>query len=155
METGMLHLHSVLRYLILAAALWSIFQMASGLNGKKVFTKSDKRPALLFMILMDLQLLVGLYLYFFLPNGIKKISQVGMGPVMEDKVSRFFAIEHLLGMAIALILVHIGYAVTKKPIEDSKKFKRAFWMFLIALVLMLAFIPWPFRELGRGWMPGM
>lgn len=151
----MLHLHSVLRYLILAAALWAIFQMASGLSGKKVFTKADKRPALIFMILMDLQLLVGLYLYFFLPNGIKKISQAGMGPVMEDKVSRFFAIEHLAGMLIALILVHVGYAITKKPIADARRFKRAFWMFLLAFLFILAFIPWPFRELGRGWVPGM
>jgi hypothetical protein len=58
-------------------------------------------------------------------------------------------------MIIALVLVHIGYAITKKKdLADKKKFSKAFWLFLIAFILMIAFIPWPFREnLGRHWMP--
>lgn len=153
METGMLHLHSVLRYLIILVALWAIINMASGLSGKKPFTASDKRPALLLLILMDLQLLAGLFLYFFGPLGWKLIQSSGMSAVMGNDTSRFFAMEHGIGMLIALILVHIGYAATKKG-SDKKKFSRSFWMFFIALLIILAFVPWPFREnLGRGWMP--
>jgi hypothetical protein len=154
METGMLHLHSILRYLIILVALWAIINMAAGLSGKKPFTGSDKRPALLFLILMDLQLLVGLFLYFFGPMGWKLIQSSGMPAVMDNDTSRFFGMEHGVGMLIALILVHIGYAATKKGSSDKKKFSRSFWMFLIAFLIILAFIPWPFREsLGRGWMP--
>jgi len=157
METGMLHLHSIVRYLILLFALWAIIKMASGMNGGKTFTASDKRPAMLFMIFMDIQLLVGMYLYFFGSWGIDLIQKSSaMADVMKNSVARFFAVEHILGMIIALILVHIGYAVIKKPISDKKKFKSAFWYFLIALIVILISIPWPFRtELGRGWMSGM
>lgn len=154
MQTGMLHLHSILRWLVLLVALWAIVKMASGRSGKKSFTNADKRPALFFLIIMDLQLLVGLYLYFVGPWGLKNIQNQGFGNIMKDSMSRFFAVEHLLGMLIALILVHTGYAATKKNVPDQKKFNKAFWCFLIAFILILASIPWPFREaLGRGWMP--
>lgn len=154
METGMLHLHSVLRYLIILVALWAVVNMAGGLNGKKPFTASDKRPALLFLILMDLQLLVGLFLYFFGPVGFKLIKSSGMSSVMGNDTGRFFAVEHGIGMLIALILVHIGYSATKRNVSDKKKFTKSFWLFFIAFLIILAFVPWPFREsLGRGWMP--
>ncbi len=154
MYTGMLHLHSVLRWVVLIVALWAIIKMASGRSGNKKFGAADKRPALFFLIGMDLQLLVGLYLYIAGPWGLKNIQAQGFGTVMKDAVSRFFAVEHLVGMLIALILVHIGYAATKKDIPDQAKFNKAFRLFLVALIVILISIPWPFREsLGRGWMP--
>lgn len=153
MYTGMLHLHSVLRWIVLIVAIWAIVKMASGRNGSKSFTAADKRPALFFLITMDLQLLVGLYLYVAGAFGIKNIQNQGFGNIMKDSVSRFFAVEHILGMIVSVVLVHIGYAATKKG-SDKQKFNKAFWFFLIALLLILAMVPWPFREtLGRGWMP--
>lgn len=150
----MLHLHSIVRYLVLLFAVWAIIKMASGMNGGKTFTKSDKRPAMLFLIIMDIQLLIGMYLYFFGAWGIELIQKsTSMGDLMKNTVARFFAVEHIAGMIIALILVHIGYATIKKPISDKKKFKNAFWYFLIALIVILISIPWPFREaIGRGWL---
>lgn len=155
MHTGMLHLHSILRWIVILMAVWAIVKMASGRNGNKAFTASDKKPALFLMISMDVQLLVGLVLYFTGPWGLKNIQNQGMGNIMKDAASRFFAIEHLLGMLIALVLVHIGYAATKKASNtDQKKFDKAFWCFVVAFIVILASIPWPFREaLGRGWMP--
>lgn len=155
METGMLHLHSILRYLVLIVGIWAIVAMYSGISGKKAFSAKSKKPALFFLIIMDLQLIVGLFLYFVGPWGYKNIQSQGMGAVMKNDVSRFFGLEHAVGMLIAIILVHIGYSITKKKdISDKKKFTNAFWFFLIAFILILAFIPWPFRtNLGRGWMP--
>lgn len=156
MFTGMLHLHGILRWLVLIVAIWAIITMASGMSGNKKFTAKEKRPALLFMIFMDIQFLVGLILYFVGPWGYKNIMNSGMGEVMKNSYSRFFGLEHAVGMFIALILVHVGYAITKKTdISDSKKFSKAFWFLLFSLIVIIAFIPWPFREsLGRGWMPG-
>lgn len=155
METGMLHLHSILRYLVLFVGIWAVFAMYSGMSGKKPFSSKSKKPALFFLILMDLQLVVGLVLYFIGPLGYKNIQNQGFGEVMKNSVARFFGLEHAVGMLLALILVHIGYSITKKTdISDKKKFTKAFWFFLIAFIVMIAFIPWPFREsLGRGWMP--
>jgi hypothetical protein len=35
------------------------------------------------------------------------------------------------------------------------KYKKAFWFFVVALILILAAIPWPSREIGRPLFPGM
>jgi hypothetical protein len=156
MTTGMLHLHSILRYLILIVAVWAIFKSLSGMNGGKSFSKADQKPGMFYMILMDTQVLIGLILYFIGNFGFKAIQNLGMGEVMKNNITRFFAMEHLLGMLIALVLVHVGYSATKKTnLSDQKKYKKSFWMYLLALIVIFAFIPWPFRELGRGWMPGM
>lgn len=158
MTTGMLHLHSVLRYLVLFFALWAIFKSMSGMGGNKAFTKGDQRPGLFFMISMDVQLLVGLILYFTGGFGLNSIKSLGMGETMKNSITRFFAVEHLIGMLVALVLVHIGYAATKKAeLTDQKKYKKSFWLYLIALVVIIASIPWPFREVGAGrsWFPGM
>jgi hypothetical protein len=56
-------------------------------------------------------------------------------------------------MLIAIVLITIGRGAAKKNIPDVAKFKKAFWFFLIALVIILVTIPWPFREgVGRPWM---
>lgn len=157
MNTGLLHLHSLLRYLIILVAIWAIIKAASGMGGGKSYTKSDQRPGLFYLIFMDLQLIVGLLLYVMGNFGIKQIEAMGgMGEVMKNNVARFFVMEHTLGMILAIILVHIGYANTKKAnLSDRKKFSKSFWFFLISFIVILASIPWPFRDLGRGWMPGM
>jgi hypothetical protein len=54
-------------------------------------------------------------------------------------------------MVIATILITLGRAVVKKQITDPLKYKRAFWLFLLALVVILLVVPWPGREIiGRG-----
>lgn len=80
---------------------------------------------------------------------------MGMAAVMKDPVARFFAIEHMVSMLIAIVLITIGRGVGKKNISPERKHKKSFWMFLIALVLILVAIPWPFREVARPLFPGM
>ena len=156
MQTGILHLHNIFRWVILIFAVIVIVQSMSGMGSNKNFTKGHKRNALLLMISMDIQLLLGLFLYFAGAWGLKNIQNQGFGNVMKDSVSRFWAVEHLLGMLIALILIHIGYSATKKMIPDVAKFKKLFWCTLIALIAILISIPWPFREMiGRPLFPGM
>ena len=76
---------------------------------------------------------------------------------MKDSVARFFAIEHMIGMLIAIILIHIGYSYSKKNVSDTIKHKRTVLLFGLALLIILISIPWPFRIVGadRHWFPGM
>ena len=117
---------------------------------QSTFDKSDNRWALLTLIAFHLQLLVGLALYF--TQGWH--TQIGN---MSDKVVRFYSLEHLVAMLIAIALVTIGRVRSKKATLDLAKHKRQFWAFLIALILVLINVPWPFREVGEGnaWFPGM
>ncbi|MES2479464.1 MAG: hypothetical protein V4561_10275 [Bacteroidota bacterium] len=152
----MIHAHSFLRWVVLILALLTIIKSFSGMSSKKAFTAADKKMPLFFMISMDIQLLLGLILYFTGAWGIKNIQNQGMGEVMKDAASRFFAIEHTVGMLLAIIFAHVAYAFAKKSIEDTAKFKKIFIFSLLSLVAILASIPWPFRELiGRPLFPGM
>jgi uncharacterized membrane protein len=151
MYTGLLHLHSFGRWIILVLLLVAIFRSATA--GNRPFEKGDRTTGLLLTIFTDIQLLVGIYLWAVGPWGYKNISANGMGGVMSESTQRFFAVEHLAGMLIALVLIHIGKAQSKKNISDRAKHKRTFIFYLIALLIILASIPWPIREVGagRGW----
>lgn len=150
------HAHNFLRWITLLLALWAIIKSFSGMSSKKAFSASDKKPSLFFMISMDVQLLLGLVLYFTGTWGIKNIQNNGMAEVMKDTAGRFFAIEHTIGMVLAIVFAHIAYAFAKKPMNDTAKFKKIFIFSILALVVMLASIPWPFREaIARPLFPGM
>ena len=95
------------------------------------------------MISCDIQLLLGLVLYFGGPwfNNLKNFSQI-----KSDAALRFFSMEHATMMLLAWILVHVGRVAVKKADTDAGKHKRMLIFFGLAFVLILASIPWPFRE---------
>lgn len=148
--TAMLHLHSFGRWIVLALLLVAIFRSLGA--GNKNFTHQDQRIGLLLTIFADIMLLVGIYLYFVGPLGYKQIEN-GMGEAMKNSVSRFFGVEHLIGMLVAIILMHIGKAQGKKDLSHRTKHRRTALFYVLALLIILATIPWPFREVGagRGW----
>lgn len=151
----MLHLHSFLRWVILLLMVIAIVRSLAGLAGNKPFTSGDKKTGLFLMISCDLMLLIGIYLWISseTPWGLSIINNLGMSEVMKQPVARFFAIEHMLCMVIAIALVHIGRSFAKKDISDKLKHKRSLLFFGLALIIILISIPWPFREVGagRGW----
>ncbi|HEY6956424.1 MAG TPA: hypothetical protein VI385_14340 [Flavisolibacter sp.] len=149
--SAMLHAHSVGRWIVLILLLFAI--MNSLLAGNRPYIRSDNRLGLLLTIFADLMLLLGVYLYFAGTLGYEAIKTKGMTTAMKDPYTRFFAVEHLLGMLIAIILIHIGKAQGKRPIGDRAKHRRTMIFYLVALLIILASIPWPFREIfqTRGW----
>lgn len=152
MYNGLLELHSFLRWVILVLAFITIFRSGSGMAGGKAFTAADKKVGLFLMIAAHTTLLVGLYLWLAGPWGLANIRNLGFGEVMKVRSTRFYAVEHLTGMLIAIVLITIGRGAAKKNISDLAKHKRTFWYILIALVIILATIPWPFRaEIARPW----
>ncbi len=156
MYTGLLHLHNLLRWVILILLVIAVIRHLIGMSGNKPFTKGDKKTGLFLMIAAHIQLLIGLYQWFVGPWGLKLLQNTGMGAAMKDPVSRYWVVEHNIGMLLAIILITIGRGVSKKSISDVRKHTRTFWFFLIALVLVLALIPWPGREgIGRAIFPGL
>ena len=150
--SAMLHAHSIGRWIVLILLLFAIIN--SLLAGSRPYIRSDNRLGLLLTIFADLMLVVGIYLYFVGPYGYKIIQNVGMSAAMKDPYNRFFAVEHLAGMLIAIILIHLGKAQGRRPIGDRAKHRRTMIFYLVALLIILASIPWPFREIfqTRGWV---
>jgi hypothetical protein len=70
------------------------------------------------------------------------MAMADFGAAMKDDSLRFYAVEHISMMLIAVVLVHIGRAKSKKSKTDIEKFRIASIFFLAALVLILAGIPW-------------
>ena len=154
MYQGLLHLHSLLRWIILILLVVNIVRHFTASN--QPFTATDKKLGLFLMIAAHTTLLLGLYQWFTGPWGLIYIQNIGMGGAMKDPVSRFWAVEHLTGMIIGIILITLGKTVAKKPFSDVVKHKRSAILFSLALVIILLTIPWPFRVgIGRPWFPGM
>ena len=156
MDTGLLHLHNVMRWVILLLLVIAIIRGFVGMSANKPFTNGDKRVGLFLMISAHITLLIGLYQWLAGRYGILTTSLPPGTSLMKDAFYRFYWIEHPLGMLIAVALITIGRAQSKKNILDIVKHKRSFWYFLIALIVLLATVPWPFREIiGRPWFPGV
>lgn len=141
--------HNITRWAVLLFGLWAVWNALTGVMGKRAFTAGDKRSGLLFMTFCDIQLLLGLILYFT-NNWFGYLKD--MGNTMKDARLRFFAVEHIAMMVIAWLLVHIGYSAVKRADTDAKKHKKMLLFFGLALLLILAAIPWPFRtNIGQPW----
>ncbi len=140
--------HNILRWAVLIFGLWTVLNAVTGVAGKRAFSANDNRSNLFFMICCDIQLLLGLVLYF--SNSWFERLKTGGGAVMKNSYDRFFTVEHGLMMIIAWILVHVGRTSVKKASTDAAKHKKMLLFFGIALLLILASIPWPFRtEIAR------
>jgi bacteriorhodopsin len=140
---AVLVLHNITRWAVLLFGVWALLNAITGISGKRAFSANDKRSGLLFMTFCDIQLVMGLILYFT-NNWFGYLKD--MGNTMKDTRLRFFAVEHIAMMIIAWLLVHIGYSAVKRADTDAKKHKKMLIFFGLALLLILASIPWPFRE---------
>jgi len=145
MYNFILILHNLMRWLILIFGLLAVIRGFYGWFGKKEWAQLDDRVGLGFTISMDIQLLLGLLLYFVF-SPITKTAFQDFGAAMADSELRYFAVEHLLMMVIAVVLVHIGRALSRRADTDIGKFKRSAIFFTLGLLVVLAAIPW-FRPL--------
>jgi hypothetical protein len=92
------------------------------------------------LIVIHVQLLVGIILYFVSPNGFNMIKAVGMGGLTTE--SRLLALEHPLINIIAIALITIGWSKHKKLMTSESKFKTFLFFYGLGLLLILSRIPW-------------
>jgi hypothetical protein len=125
-------------YLVLLGLIVSIVFAFMGMSGNKPFTDKDRKRGLLGLIPAHLQWVIGAILYFISPKGIDWATQ-GFMKVSEQ---RFYVLEHPLTMIIAVVLITVGYARSKRLRDDKKRFSSIAIFYTIALILILARIPW-------------
>lgn len=144
---GLLHAHSGLRYIALALLVISVIIAFISWTGKKPFTEGNRKLYLFTMISGHIQLLIGLVLT--ITSIVPMISAVGMGEVMKNPESRFFAVEHPSMMILALIFLTVGHSMSKKTEAPTNKHRFIFVFYLLALILIFFAIPWPFTNPAR------
>jgi len=142
----LLAVHNLLRWAIVILAIYALVRTALGWLQQKKWSGTDQRAVSLFTISLDLQLLVGLLLYFIFSD-LTKAAFADFGAAMGNQVLRFFAVEHSLLMAIAVAVAHIANSVGKKDLPDKLKFQRAAIFIVVAIALIAAGIPWTTRPL--------
>lgn len=143
-----LSVHSLLRWLVLIAGVAAVGQAGASVATGGAFEKRHKIANLVFLISMDVQLLIGFVLYGFL-SPVTLAAFADFGGAMKDADLRFWAVEHVTGMVIAVITMHVAYFMGKRASSARGKHIWAVVGFGISLLAVLASIPWVSRPLVR------
>ncbi|MDX1993084.1 MAG: hypothetical protein SF029_11875 [bacterium] len=136
-----LYLHSYTRWLVLVVMLWALYRAWAGWLRRREWTVWDDRAGIAFAGAISLQFVFGVLLYFQ-PVGIAQAAMRDMGAAMQVRELRFFGLEHPLQMMIAIGIVHMGRARSRKAEGDRAKFRWAIICYTLATLLILAAIPW-------------
>jgi|SRR5690554_5079156 len=143
---GLIAAHSGLRYIVLALLIIAIVNAIANLKSDK-YEKKDKMINLFAMIFLHIQLVLGLVLYFTSP----KVQFVkGM---MGETSLRFFGVEHILLMLVAITLITLGRKRAENSPDLGRRHKLILRYYGLGLIIIFISIPWPFiyPEIGAGY----
>lgn len=149
MYSFILATHNIVRWLVLIAAVVVIVQAFVGWLGKKEWSKAGNLVGIIYVSAVDLNVLLGLILYLFL-SPLTRQAFADFGAAMGNPILRFFAVEHIFMMLVALVLAHIGRSLSKKATETAKKHRTAAIWYTLSLLVILIMIPW-----DRPFWPGL
>lgn len=139
MYSFLLHFHSGLRYLLILAIVTLLVSVAYSLLGKKNILKAHHTLSLILMILAHLQFLFGLILFGISP-------MVDLNNMFKDDHTRYWSLEHISMMLVAIILITLARITSKKAENSLKKLRKLFWFNLSAVVVIVIAL----LQSGRG-----
>ncbi|MCB0515983.1 MAG: hypothetical protein R2798_12930 [Chitinophagales bacterium] len=134
----LLHLHSYVRWFLLIVLIIALVRAIMGLASKQSYKLLDAKLALYTMIFAHIQLLLGFALYVVSPS----VQWSDMSVTMKDADLRFWTIEHLSIMLLAILLITLGRAFSRRAQAPDGKFKKILIYFGIALLAIIYGIPW-------------
>ncbi|XXX77779.1 hypothetical protein WMF30_03260 [Sorangium sp. So ce134] len=140
--------HSWLRWAVLLLGLWALVRSVQGWTQRRPWTATDRKASAAFVGALDAQLLLGLLLYVVL-SPLRPTSLAALKAAMPIAALRFFAVEHVFLMIVAVAVAHIASARAKRAADPTARHRRIAIGVLFALLLVLAAIPWPFLPYGR------
>lgn len=135
-----LGVHDIIRWLVLAAAVWALFRAYRGWLGSRDWTPGDKRASTWLTMSVDIQFLVGLILVVVSP--LTRAALGNPGGIMSTDMLRFFVVEHIPVMVAAVILIHVVSMLSGKAPTDSLKHRRAAIGYSLAVLAIIVAIPW-------------
>ncbi len=149
MYSFFLALHNIVRWAALILAVAATATAFVGWFGKRQWSERDRKIGSYFGIAMDIQLLVGLILYFVY-SPLTRTALADFGAAMGVADVRFFAIEHAFYMILAVVFAHLGSVLARRAPDSRAKYQRAAIFFGLSLLLILLGIPW-----GRPLFPSL
>ena len=127
-------LHSGFRYIVFILVLIAIIQSLLGWFGQKPYTSLNRKINLFALISAHTQLLIGVVLFFISP------LVAFNSDTMKNEVTRYFTVEHWVGMIIAIVLITIGHSKSKKIILPESKHRTVAIYYIIAFLIIVATI---------------
>jgi hypothetical protein len=145
MYASILTIHSWFRWVVVVLAVIAVVRMfASPLDR---WSGAETRAARWFTMVLDIQVLLGLLLYVWI-SPITRAAFHDLSASMQSPQVRFWIVEHPVGMIGAMILGHLGRARLRRG-PDTRNRRAARWFLTLALLLLLASMPWPGLVYGR------
>lgn len=139
--------HNAMRWLVLASILYALFRASKGYISRSVFSKTDNAIRHWTATIAHLQLMIGMLLYFRSPE-VSYFTQHFKEAVRHIDTA-FFGLIHSILMLVAIVLLTIGSAKSKRQQTDRQKFSTMLVWFSIALCIIFIAIPWPFSPLAK------
>lgn len=146
MYTTILIVHSWVRWIALVTGFGATLAAITGRTDSR--DSPADRWGLFLIMALDIQMLLGLMLYFGISPNMKEIL-AHFGDAMKDPATRFWAVEHITAMFAAVVVAHVGRVLARKARTPASKRTRLLVCFTLATILMLAGMPWPGRPGGR------
>lgn len=133
-------LHNIIRWLVVLGGIYAIVTALRGLITQATWTAQDKRAGIIFTGALGLQFVVGFLLYFISP--LVKGALQNMTEAMQVTELRFFAVEHMTYMILAVVAAQLGYSLGSRARTDKAKFLRTSIGYVLAGILLVVGIPW-------------
>ncbi|MEL5901311.1 MULTISPECIES: hypothetical protein [Bacteroidota] len=146
MYSTLLVFHSLIRWLVFAFLLYSIYRAFVGYLNDKPFSKTDNAFRHWTATIAHIQLMVGIILYTQSP--IVKYFWRKTETDLQNLDLTFYGIIHIFLMLTAIVLLTIGSALAKRQPTDKEKFKTMLVWFSIALIIIFIAVPWTFSPLS-------
>jgi hypothetical protein len=140
MYATLIYLHSYTRWLVLAAAAVALAASWRAFLSARAYGRTEQLSARVFARLLDVQVLLGLALYALSP--LVRTALGDLVGAMAVKELRFFGVEHMTGMVLALLFLNVGAVRVRRAESDALKLRRAvLWQTATALAIAVS-IPW-------------
>lgn len=135
-----LTIHGLWRWVVLLAALTAVAVAVAGLVRRSAFYPAGRRAGIFYVAALDTQLFMGLWLYSLSP--LVRSAWVNLPAAMKTHDLRFFSVEHVTAMLLAIVLVHVGALRGRRAPTDRAKYLHLVCWNAASLAVILAGIPW-------------
>jgi len=151
MYTVVLALHSLVRWAVVAAALWAAAASLRGWLGSPPSPRAARAAGVALVGSADTQVLLGLLLYFFFsPFAPAALSEPRAA--LSEPGFRYWFLLHPAPAVLVAVLAHVGSALGRRAAGPAAR-RTVACVYAGALVLLALAIPWPFEPFGRPLWP--
>ena len=129
-------IHNILRWVVVVAGVAAIAGAWQGVISGREWGKGDRLRSVALVASLHLQLLLGLILYVQSP--LVQVAFDDPGAAMGERALRYFFVEHITMMILAVVVIQVGSIMAKKGDDDHKKHKRGAIFYTVGFAILMA-----------------